>query len=512
MKVTTERLENCQVRVVIELDEDEIDKKLRQTARQISRQFNLPGYRRGKAPFHTVVRIVGREAVQQQALEDFGDELYEEALKEIEYKPFQSGELEDVEWDPFRMKVLLPIPPEVELGDYRAVRVPFEVPEVSEEAVDEHLAGLQRRFSQWVPVERPAAFGDQVVLDLEGKVGDQLFMSNEEYEMRLEEGASYPLPGFHEQIVGLSPDEEKTFTLTLPDDDFDEEFAGQEGTITVLLHTVREEDLPALDDDLALMVGDYETLEDLRAAVRADLEAEALKAAESEYVDAVLDAMIEAAVKIEYPPQAVDQEAEAILARLEQSMASSGLELDTYLGMLGKTREMYKQEVQPLAEDRLKKELVLVSIGEREGLSVEDAEIDQEVEQLVAALGEDERGQQVLEFVQSPMGRLSIADDLLGQQVRQRVIQIGKGEAPPLEEEEGEEAADKAAEAEAEADADAAPEEAAAESEEAAPEPEAEAEAEAASEEPEESAPEAEAEPIEESVADAGDPEGEGAE
>jgi len=116
MKVTTERLENCQVRVVIELEQDEIDKKLRQTARQISRQFNLPGYRRGKAPFHAVVRIVGREAVQQQALEDSGDELYEEALKEIEYEPFQSGELESVEWDPFRMTVLLPIPPEVDLS------------------------------------------------------------------------------------------------------------------------------------------------------------------------------------------------------------------------------------------------------------------------------------------------------------------------------------------------------------------------------------------------------------
>ncbi len=511
MKVTTERLENCQVRVVIELDEDEIDKKLRQTARQISRQFNLPGYRRGKAPFHAVVRIVGREAVQQQALEDSGDELYEEALKEIEYEPFQSGELESVEWDPFRMTVLLPIPPEVDLGDYRAVRVPFEAPEVNEEEVEKYLAGLQKRFSQWVPVERPAAFGDQVVLDLEGKVGDRLFMNNEEFEMSLEEGASYPLPGFHEQIVGLSPGEEKTFTLTLPDDDFDEEFAGQEGTITVFLHTVREEDIPPLDDDLAMMMGDYETLDDLKAAVRAELEVEALKEAESEYVDTVLEAMIEAAVKIEYPPQAVDQEAETILARLEQSLASSGLELDAYLGMLGKTREMYKQEVQPLAEERLKKKLVLVSVGEREGLFVEDAEIDQEVEQLVAGLsGQGERGEQVREFIQSPMGRLSVADDLLSQQVRQRVIQIGKGEAPPLEEEEGGETADEAAEAEAETETDAASEEAAGESEDTAPE--AEAEAGVASEEPEESAPEAEAEPIEEGVADAGEPEGEGSE
>ena len=137
MKVTTERLENCQVNVIVEMEAAEIEPKLRETARKISRQFTVPGYRRGRAPYHAVLRVFGREALQQQALEDFGNELYEQALEQIDYVAYDIGELKDVEWDPFRMTVLLPIQPEVDLGDYRAVRVPFTSASVTDERVAE---------------------------------------------------------------------------------------------------------------------------------------------------------------------------------------------------------------------------------------------------------------------------------------------------------------------------------------------------------------------------------------
>jgi len=492
MKVTTERLENCQVKVFVELDEAEIDKKLRQTARKISRQFNVPGYRKGKAPYHTVVRVFGREAVQQQALEDFGNELYEQALQEIDYELYDRGELEDVEWDPFRMTVLVPIQPDVDLGDYRAVRVPFEVEEITDEQVEEYLADLQQQYAQWVPVERPAALGDQVVIDMEGKVGDQLFMSNEEYEMLLEEGGASPLPGFHEEVVGLSPGEDKTFTLTLPEDDFDENIAGQEGTITVQLHTVREKDLPPLDDDLALMVGDYETLDDLRAAARTELEADTRQRADAEYLDKALEAIIEAAVKIEYPSQVVDQETERALDQLEQNLATSGISLEAYLRMIGKTREMYKQELRPVSEERLKKRLALVNIATGEGISVEPEEVEAEVERLVEAMGD--QAEKMREMLDTPGGRLSVADNLMVSPIEERIIQIAKGEAPPLEEEEevAESQEDAAAAGEGEAETETA-----------------EVAAEEATEESEESVPEAEAGPSEEGAADTEAPEGE---
>jgi trigger factor len=431
MNVTTERLDNCQVNVVVELDAAEIDKKLRQTSRRISRKVNVPGYRRGKAPFHAVVRLFGLDAIHQEALEDFGNKLYEQALKEIDYKPYDVGELKEVEWDPFRMTILLPIRPEVELGDYRSVRVPLEPAPVTDDEVEERLAGLQQQHTEWVPVERPAALGDEVVLDLEGKVGDKLIMSKENYEMRLEIGSRVPMPGFYEEIVGMSPGEDKVFALTVPEGDYEEDVIGQEATVDVHLHTVREEDVPPLDDDLALMVGDYDTVDDLRAALREEMETTARQEAESQYLDKVLEAMIENAPKIEYPSQAIGREADYSLQQMERNLASSGIDLDRYLATVGKTRETYKQDLLPAAEQRLHKRLVLAEVAQQEGLKIEDSEVEAEIERLNEIMRD--QADEMRQALQSPEARQSVMDDLLTARVQERVIQIGKGQAPPLE-------------------------------------------------------------------------------
>ena len=472
MKVTTERLEDCQVKINVELDAADIDKKLRQTARQLSRQFTVPGYRRGKAPYHAVIRVFGREAVQQQGLEDFGNDLYEEALEQVEYEPYEVGQLEEVEWDPFVMTILLPIQPEVDLGDYRSVRVPFEVEEITEETVDKALAEMQLQYAQWVPVERPAETGDQVVLDMEGKAGDDLFMSNQEYEMVLDQEAPYPLPGFHEQIVGLSSGEEKTFTLTLPEDDLDESLSDQEGIIEVKLHSVKEQDLPPLDDELAMMVGDYDNLDALRLATQENLGTEAQQKAESEYLENALGAMSKAAVQIEYPSQAIEQEADVTLSQIERNLAASGIELDTYLGMMGKTREVYKLELRPAAEERLKQRLVMANVAAGEGLTVDDETIDAEIERLSIAMGD--RADKMREMLNTPPGRLSVADDLMVTKAQERIVQIARGKAPDLEEETEEVEAEEALEAEEEQVAGEAEEESSAK--EPAPEEEADKE------------------------------------
>jgi trigger factor len=457
MKVTTERLEDCQVNVVIEVDEAEIEQELRKKARAISREFNVPGYRRGRAPYRAVVRVFGREAIQQEAFEDFGQELYEKAMAEIEYEPYRPGELQEVEWDPFRMTVLLPIRPEVDLGDYRDVRVPFDPEPVTGEQIEEFLADTQREHAQWVPVERPAALGDQVVIDSEGKIGDEVVLSNEGHELLLDVEADLPLPGFHEEIVGVSPGGEKTFRLTYPEDDAEQNVAGKEATFTVQLHSVKEEDLPPLDDDLAMMVGDYDTLDDLRVSVRERMETEAKEKAESEYLGKVLEAMIEGAVKIEYPPPAIDNEVEYTLDQMERNLASSGIELDTYLGMLGTTREVYGAELRPAAEGRLKERLVLSEVAKQEGLEVEPEDIEDQIDRMTEAMGE--QAEAMREVLSSPEARLSVASDLVVSMAQERATLIGKGEAPPLEVDEAEAEIEAEAEPEAEpADGESAPE------------------------------------------------------
>jgi trigger factor len=430
MKVTTERLENCQIDVVVELEAAEIDKKLRQMARKLSRDFNIPGYRPGRAPFHAVVRIFGREALQQQTLDEYGNEIFDQALEQIDDEPYDVGDLQEVEWDPFRMVVRVPIEPEVELGDYRAVRVPFEPEAVTDEQIDAYLEEKRDEFAQWAPVERPAAIDDQVVLDIKGTADGETMMDNENHEMLLEEDAVHPLPGFHQQVVGMAPGDVKTFEMVVPDDEeLYGEAAGQVAQVEVRLHTVRHEDRPALDDDLALMIGDYESLEALRLSVREQQETEALEKAEAEYLDTVLEAMIEAANRIEYPPQAVDREAERAVRQMEQNMAAQGLPPETLWSMLGRTRDAYRQEMRPAAEVRLRKRLVLEKVAEIEGLEAGPEQVDDEIERLVEQMGP--QGEEMRAMLETPQGRESVVIDLVLGQAQRLVEEIGRGEAPP---------------------------------------------------------------------------------
>jgi len=432
MKVTSERLDNSQVKVLVELDAAEVEDKLRQTTRKLSREFNIPGYRRGKAPHHAVIRVLGREAVQQQALEDFGNDLYEAAMAEIEVTPYEVGQLEDVEWDPFVMTVLVPVEPEVDLGDYRSVRLPFEVEEVTEAAVEEYLEGLRQEHAQWVPVERPAQMGDQVVVDAKARVGDETILEEENMELLLEADASRPLPGFAEQVVGLKAGDSAEFELSLPAESDEEGAEPQQAQGYVDLNTVRERDMPAMDDELAMMVGDYETLDALKASVRERLEEEARQSAESEYLDKVLEAMVEAAKKIEYPSQAIAREADSAMMQMERNLASSGLPFETFLRMIGKTREMYRQELRPGAEDRLKKRLVLEEISRREGLMPSPEDVETEIERMSERMGP--QAGEMRELLETPGGRESVTADLAITRAQERALQIARGEAPELEE------------------------------------------------------------------------------
>jgi len=431
MKTTSERQENCQVRVTVELDAAEVENKLRQTAQKLSRRYTVPGYRKGKAPYAAVLRTFGRELLQEQALEEFGQEIYDQALKGIEYEPYTAGELEKVEWDPFRLEILVPIMPEVDLGDYRSVRATPEPKPVTDDAVDHYLEDLRQQNTQWIPVERPAAPGDHVVVDIEGRAGDQVVLSNQGRELTLDTASRYPLPGFHEQVAGMSPGEEKRFTLTYPDDDPRKDLAGQEATFTVKLVAINEPDVPPLDDELAQMVGDYGTLADLRAAAHKNLEEEARQAAEAELPDKALDAMIAAATKIEYPPQAVDKEVDALLEDMEQNLSTRGIKLDTFLGMMKKTREAYRQELRPAAEERLRHVLALAEAIKREGLKVEEAEVEARVQEMKA--DEEFQSEEIQKLLDGPATRAGLANDLLMAKIRERIAQIAKGEAPPLE-------------------------------------------------------------------------------
>ncbi|MCJ7668488.1 MAG: trigger factor, partial [Anaerolineae bacterium] len=219
MKVTTEKVGNCQAILTIEVEEERVKKSLKEAARRISRRTRIPGFRAGRAPYHIVERMVGKEAIFDEALEELSSQVYREALEESKLEPIDRAEMEVVSREPLTLKMTVPLKPEVELGDSQSIRVePQEakVEDVEDKEVEEVLTALREERGEWVPMEREAQKGDLLTLDVEGRADGERVVGAEEGEYILRLGAEVPVKGFPEMIEGMKPGEEREFTLPYP--------------------------------------------------------------------------------------------------------------------------------------------------------------------------------------------------------------------------------------------------------------------------------------------------------
>jgi len=411
VQVTTERQENCIVKLTIAVDERKSREYLQRAARTLSRRYRLPGFRPGKAPYSVVVRNLGIETVQSQVLEQFGDQVFEEGLEKSELNPAAQANLDDVTWDPsFTLHLSVPIMPEVDLGAYRDIRIPREVVEVSDAEVQEALLRLQKEQAEHEPKEGAAALGDQVVLDITGTVDDETVLENVAREMVLDSEARYPIPGFADAVVGMEADETRTFTLTYPEDHYNADVAGKEAEFEVHLGEIRSEVLPELDDEFAIMVGDYEDLEDLKAKLRQNLEEQAEGAADEAFDEAMWDALL-ATASVEYPEVAVTQEINEYQRQFEMQLRQQGMDLDSFFQLTGTTPEAWREQVRPQAVERLKRRTILTEVIEAEKIEVEDDEVDAAIERAIEPMGD--RADDMRKMLNTEQGKLSIKQDLL---------------------------------------------------------------------------------------------------
>jgi trigger factor len=426
LEVTAERLENCQVELTIEVDEERVEHELRRVARRVSKRRRIPGFRPGKVPYDVVLRFFGKDALYQEVLEDLGQTVFKEALEKEGIEPFAQAELMDVQFEPMVLKMVVPVAPIVELGDYRQLRLTPPQVTVSDEEVEAALKSIQAQHGQWQPVERPVQLDDQVILDIESTVEGEVVLSNQERALLLKAESLYPLPGFNEQIVGMVIGEDREFDLTYPENLANEKLAGKESHFKVHLHDLKELVLPDLDDDLAKTAGDFETFDDLKAKVRESLQAEAEREAKSRFTSEVLTATVERA-QIEFPPVLLESELDSLLEEQDRALSQrEGLNLDNWLEISKKSQEEYRDELRPRAVERLKRGLALGKVAELEGVTVEEEEVEAEVERMSSAFGE--QADKVRDVLSSPDSMRSIASDLLTNKTLQRLVTIARGE------------------------------------------------------------------------------------
>ncbi len=441
LKVTTEPKENRQLKMVIEVDQQRVEQELRKAARALSRRLNIPGFRKGKAPYHIILRYVGKEALYEEILDKLGQEVYREALEQSDVEPYDTASLEEIELEPLRYILTIPLEPKVELGDYRSLRIEPPQVEVDEETVQARIEDLLERQAGYHEVDRPAQYGDlltvdvrAVVLDDEGNETDTVVLDEEDWDLVLDEENPLEPPGFQEALVGMSPGEEKTFDLDWPEDS-ESMYAGKRVRFHVKLHKVQEYRRPELTDELAQELG-YESAAALEEAIREDLRKEAEEEAESEYLDKIMQALDEIST-LEYPPAAVERQLDLLLDQTDRSLRQMGLNgLDHYLALVGQDREEYRESRRAEAEESLRRVLLLNAVMEAEGITVSEEEFEQRLAEMYSLpedASEEDREylEHILNLLRQGPGRESIEYQIKVDKTIQRLMAIARGEEVP---------------------------------------------------------------------------------
>lgn len=427
MKVTTQELGNREVELTIEVDHKRVDRAMRTVARQYALENSIPGFRPGKAPLAVVSQRVGRERLLREALEQIGTQIYQEALEEAGLEPYELNPLEIASYDPLILTGTLSLAPRAELGDYHLIRIDAPEIAVSEEEIDDVLREYQEENAQLVPVNRPVEPGDQVILDLRIEIGGMIMYDRKNVSFALSPGEFAGVPDeLFEQIAGMEPGERQRFALTYPEDFGDENLAGETGTFTIFLHEVKKRELPELDDELAQTVGEFDTLEALRARTRETLMSQAKVEAEKQLTDAVMTQVMDMAT-VEYPAVAVEKEIDQLIDELKERLAGRNLTLDNYLMIESLTMDQLREQQRPHAEERLQRSAVLSEVVRREGIEVSREEIDAEIETIAAMYGSSV--DQARTALSTEESRRTLRSRVLAQKAIDRLTEIATGEA-----------------------------------------------------------------------------------
>ncbi len=431
MEVSTTELENRQAILTAKVEDQWLDPFLKKASRRLSSKVDIPGFRRGKAPHNVVVQRMGREALVREVIDDLGKAAYDEAVEQSGLEPVQLDDFEIAEWEPLTLRMTVSLEPVVDLGDYHSIPLVMDEIGVEDEDVEEVLRELQAQYAEMVSVDRPAAIGDYGLMDVEGKLEDRVVLRLQRQEYELREDADSPVAAFAAELVGLSPGEEKSATVTFPQDYDDEDLAGREVALQVHLHTLQEKHLPEIDDELARVVGGLASLDELQEKIRQDLRARREAKQKDELAEKLLDSLAEEAT-VDSPPVFVNRELEAMVRVFALDLQEQGFTLEGYLGTANETVEDLLEEFRPTAEKRVKKSLILSKLVEQEDVEIANAEIEAEVARITEAYGQDTQALRDA-LLNNEQVTEDIRNRLYGREIVERLSEV------PGKKEEGEE-------------------------------------------------------------------------
>ncbi len=387
MNIEKQYQEDHSAKLIVEVEQEKMDVYKRRAATKISSRSKIPGFRPGKAPYDIVLRTFGEAAVTEQALDLFIDAEYGNILKEADVNPGAAGSLESVDnLTPPKLTFSVPLAPEVDLGDYLSIRMPYEWQAPGEKEVDAALEDLRQMYATTETVDRVIETGDYVLVDVTSETpevnrkGFATFVRNEDRD------TEWPYNGFAKELIGLKAGESKTVKHTFPADWELEELRDKEVTMEVSVKTVRGVTLPDLDDAFAKMTGIGETIDALKESVKKDVETRSQAEYDDKYFAELIEKIKEGAT-IKYHEHTIEHEGEHVLSDLANRLSQQNMDLETYFKVRNTTREEFTEnEVKPVAKKRLERSLLLDEIVRREKIQLDNDALDAEYNNAVSSL------------------------------------------------------------------------------------------------------------------------------
>lgn len=390
MNVTVERVEN-EATLKITAPAAEVNAGYKKAVQKIADQANIPGFRKGKAPRAIIEMHYGKEAVKQEAFEIVANKGYSEALDQEKLIPVSDPKVEESTFEEgkdMELTIKVTLKPEPELGEYKGLHVEKKEVEVTDEQVDAQIKDMIGRDAKMVVAEEGAVIekGDFAIIDFAGTVDGEPFSGGEGKGYPLEVGSNSFIPGFEDQLVGLSKGDSTDVEVTFPEDYFVKDLAGKEAVFKVNIQDVKRKELPELNDEYVASKTDFKTVEELRANYKERMQKAAEANAKAEYEHELIDLAV-ANAKFSVPEIMIEDKISQMVEEMKMSLESRKMSLDMYMQYTGLDMAKIRENQRPVAEENVKTDLVLDAIAKAEDIQVDMADVDAEIAAISAQHG-----------------------------------------------------------------------------------------------------------------------------
>ena len=406
MSCKVEKTNNAnEVKLEITVEAEKFENAIKKVYFKNAKYFNIPGFRKGKAPQAIVEKYYGKEIFYEDAFNEIASEEYEKAVEEAKLEVVGRPQVDIVTMEKGQDLVftaVVAIKPEVELGKYKGIEIEKKEYNVEDSDIENNLKQMQEKNARVISVETPVEVGNTAVIDFEGFVDGKAFEGGKAENHSLEIGSGSFIPGFEDQVVGMKIDEEKDINVKFPDDYFSKDLAGKDATFKVKVHEIKKKELPELDDEFAKDVSEFDTLKELKESIKERLVKENEQRAKYEKEDAVMKVVTEN-MKVEIPAGMIEVEVDNMVKDMEQRMSYQGLKLEQYLKMLNKTEAEFKKEYEPQAIEAIKSRLALEAIIKAEKIEATDTDVKEKLEEMAKNYGktaeELEKNDNIKEYI-----------------------------------------------------------------------------------------------------------------